>query len=111
MEDMLWKFPHIGQNIFKKLSNKNLAKCRAVTRTWEHFINNEKFYQQRVHFEMRQKEKDDNGLTPLHEAAESGQLSECKSIIDHVENKNPGTVLNLTRNVSMRTKFCQIVVK
>ena len=89
MEDMLWKFPHIGENIFKKLSNKNLAKCKKVSRSWEYFITNEKFYKQRVHYEMKQKEKLMFGDTPLHEAARDGQLLECKLIIDHVEDKNP----------------------
>ena len=35
------------QQIFKKLSNKNLAKRKKVARTWEHFIINEKFYKQK----------------------------------------------------------------
>ena len=60
MEDMLWKFPHIGENIFKKLSKKNLAKCKKVSRSWEYFITNEKFYKQRVHYEMKQKDKDNH---------------------------------------------------
>ena len=38
MEDMLWKYPHLGEDVFKKLSNKNLAKCKKVARTWESFI-------------------------------------------------------------------------
>ena len=68
MEDMLWKFPHVGQQIFKKLSNKALAKNKKVARTWKHFITNEKFYKQKVHYETRQKENP-SGETPLHEAA------------------------------------------
>ena len=48
MEDMLWKFPHVGADVFKKLSNKNLAKCKKVARTWECFINNERFCKERV---------------------------------------------------------------
>ena len=71
MEDMLWKFPHVGQQIFKKLSNKNLAKCKKVSRSWEYFITNEKFYKQRVHYEMKQKDKDFLGMTPLHKAAKA----------------------------------------
>ena len=88
MEDMLWRFPHIGVGIFKKLSNKNLAECKKVARTWKHFVINEKFYKVKVHYEMKQKELDRFGRTPLHNAARDVQLSECKLIIDHVENKN-----------------------
>ena len=48
MEDMLWKFPHVGEQIFTKLSNKNLAKCKKISRSWDYFITNEKFCKQRV---------------------------------------------------------------
>ena len=89
MEDMFWKFPHINANIFKKLSNKNLAKCRKVGRTWADFIKNERFYKQRVKYENIQKVGDEKEETPLHKAAKVGDLEKCKLIIKHVENKNP----------------------
>ena len=89
MEDVFWKFPHLGKQIFKKLSNKNLVKSKKVAKTWEYYIANEKFNKQKVQFETKQKEKDVNGTTPLHEAARYGNLQECKMIIDNVENKNP----------------------
>ena len=89
MEAMLWKFPHIGEGIFKKLSNKNLAKCKKVARNWGQFINNKRFYKQKVKYEMIQKNKDEDGRTQLHKAAKAGQFEECKQIFDHVENKNP----------------------
>ena len=37
MEEMLWKFPHISNQIFKKLSNKNLVKSQKIARTWKFF--------------------------------------------------------------------------
>ena len=52
MEDMLWRFPHIGEQVFKKLSNRNLAKCRKVARTWERFNANQRFYKQREPFNI-----------------------------------------------------------
>ena len=81
MEDMLWKFPHVGADVFKKLSNKNLAKCKKVARTWECFINNERFCKERVKYELIQKKKDKWAWTPLHHAVETGQVMECKLII------------------------------
>ena len=69
MEDMLWKFPHVGKQILMKLSNKNLAKSKKAARTWDHFITNERFYKQKVHYENKQKEMNQFGETPLHEAA------------------------------------------
>ena len=89
MEDMLWKFPHVGEGIFKRLSNKNMVKCKKVCRNWEYFITNKRFHKQRVVFEMRQKKVDKYGWTPLHTAARAGELSECKQIMKYVENKNP----------------------
>ena len=78
MEDMLWKFPHVGKQIFKKLSNKNLSKTKKVARSWEHFIINEKFYKQKVYYEIKQKKKDpDDDWTPLHDAAKKGKFLEC----------------------------------
>ena len=89
MEEMFWKFPHIGEQTFKILSNKNLEKCKIVCRSWYHFIKNDKFCEQRVHYENIQKKKGKFGKTQLHRKAKDGQLSECRLIIDHVENKNP----------------------
>ena len=55
IEEILWRFPHIGEKIFKNLSNKNLVKCKIVSKSWNHFIINQKFYQQRVRYEELQK--------------------------------------------------------
>ena len=86
---MLLRFPHLGIGIFKKLSNKNLAKCKEVGRSWERFIVNEKFYKLKVYYEMEQKKIDYYGDTPLHKAAINNQVSKCKLIIRHVEEKHP----------------------
>ena len=92
MEDMLWKFPHVWQQIFKKLSNKNLAKCKKVAKTWEKFITNENFYKQKVHYETKQKERLHYGRTYLNDKAGAGGesvLKEFKLIFDNVEDKSP----------------------
>ena len=115
MEDMLWKFPHVGKRIFKKLSNKNLVKCKEVGRSWEYFITHEKFYNEKVKYELIQKKRDEIGRTPLHEAAEAGQFPECKMIIDHVENKNPqdirrkNTPLHLAA-IYGHVAICQLII-
>ena len=89
MEDMFWKFPLIGNQIFKKLSNKNLTKCKEVSQTWERFITNEIFYKQRVHHENLQKNQNRNfyGETYLHKAAREGLLSNCKLVVENIENR------------------------
>ena len=111
---MLWKFPHVGNQVFKKLSNKNLAKSKKVARTWESFINNEKFYQQKVHYETQQKKKGKNGGTPLHKAAKEGKFLECKLIMDNVEDKNPKNNTGWTPYHSAAWKghlsVCQLII-
>ena len=91
MEDMFWKFPLIGNQIFKNLSNKNLTKYKEVSRTWERFITNEIFYKQRVQhgYENLQNKRNRNfyGETYLHKAARKGLLSNCKLVIENVENR------------------------
>ena len=72
---MLWKFPHVGERIFKKLTNQNLAKCKKVTRSWDHFIIKANFSAQRKrrdYYEAIQKMKNEQGDTPLHEAFRKG---------------------------------------
>ena len=86
---MLLKFPHIGKQFFEELSNENLINSKEVCRTWHDFITSEKFYKQRVYYETIQKKKDQYGLTAFHKAAEIGDLSEFKLIINNVEDKNP----------------------
>ena len=114
MEDILWKFPHVGKQIFKKLSNKNLAKSRKVAKTWEYFITNEKFYKLKVYYETKQKKRDRTGNTPLHHAAIDGNLLECKLILDNVEVKNPEDNLRRTplhwaaRNGHL--SICQLII-
>ena len=96
MEEILWRFPHIGEETFKKLSNKSLVKCMTINRTWYHFITNEKFYKLRVQYENEQKIVDKFGNTPLHKAAKYGDISKCKLIIENVENKNPANLYKIT---------------
>ena len=81
------RFPHLGEKIFKVLSNKNVIKCNIVGRSWHLFITNDKFYKKRIFYENLQKDVD-NGFTPLHTAATTGDFQKCKLIIEHVENKN-----------------------
>ena len=97
MEEVILRFPHLGEKIFKILSNKNVVKCNLTSRSWHIFIKNKEFYKQRVFYENLQKDTL-SGNTPLHLAAKIGDLQQCKLIIENVENKNP--------NDSRFTVFC-----
>ena len=43
MEEVILRFPHLGRQIFEKLDNQSLSKCRIIGKTWKSFIDNEKF--------------------------------------------------------------------
>ena len=43
MENILLRFPHLGQQIYESLKTKQLRKCKRVGRSWKTFINDQKF--------------------------------------------------------------------
>merc|ERR1719228_2171738 len=100
------------------MDQKSLANCRMVSTSWKKFLEKQKFYwirmikayilfpkvYQRIFrlssvenirqyfLEVREFYKNDVsevGQTPIHFAAQNGQLLICKTILSHVENKNP----------------------
>ena len=38
MEEVLLRFPHIGEGIFESLDEKSIETCRRLCRTWKNFI-------------------------------------------------------------------------
>ena len=42
MDEILLRFPHLGQQIFEKLDSNMLARCVEVKRQWKTFLNEEK---------------------------------------------------------------------
>ena len=48
IEEILTRFPHIGEQIFANLDDQNLTKCREVCDTWMTFLNNEKLIWTRI---------------------------------------------------------------
>ena len=42
MDEVLTRFPHVGEQIFANLDDQNLAKCREVCDPWMTFLDNEK---------------------------------------------------------------------
>ena len=43
MEHVLLRFPMVAQWLFEQLNAESLVNCRSVTRTWQQFIDNQKF--------------------------------------------------------------------
>ena len=44
MEEVLLRFPHLGQNIFESLADQDLAQSREISQMWKHFLDVEKFF-------------------------------------------------------------------
>ena len=42
MEDLLTRFPHLGEKVFECLDNEAVAMCKSVGRTLNVFLDNEK---------------------------------------------------------------------
>ena len=42
MEEVLVRFPHIGNQVFQQLDNEDLIKCRKISPSWNEFIGNQK---------------------------------------------------------------------
>ena len=42
MEEASFRFPHIPEQILKKLNNASLTKCRLVSHSWQYMIDSQK---------------------------------------------------------------------
>ena len=127
MEDVLTRFPHLGENILQKLDSKSLIECKEVNRAFKKFMKVEKcsylraiqWYTNYSESLMREiVEKSGAAIiivsvlreifgnfargtkqnskclqnwenTPLHFAANSGQLGAYQLIMENIDNKNP----------------------
>lgn len=41
MDEIFFRFPHIGKQIFDKTDNKSFGNCREVAKSWNTFLKNE----------------------------------------------------------------------
>ena len=48
MEEVNIRFQHISEQIFGYLGNESLANCKKVCRTWNNFIDGQKFFHARI---------------------------------------------------------------
>ena len=49
MEEILLRFPHIGEAIVKQLSNEDDSKLREVSRTWQNFVDTPRIFDWRMY--------------------------------------------------------------
>ena len=43
MEEVLLRFPHIGEQVFEELGDQNLIQCLSVSRNWKNLLEDCKF--------------------------------------------------------------------
>ena len=91
MHDLMLKFPHLPEQIFQKLNNESLLKCREVAKSWQNIIDGRNYPWLRIVNIPTILKK---GSKYLHLAAKNGQIEAYKEALNEKENKN------------MRTKFC-----
>ena len=85
MEQLILRFPHVTEQIFQQLENKDLAKCREVKKLWQKFIDERNYPWLRI-VNIPTILRDGN--TYMHLAALCGQLDIFEKIIIKEENKN-----------------------
>ena len=42
VEEIFWRFPHLGKNILEELDNESLVKCREVNKWWQDFVDGQR---------------------------------------------------------------------
>ena len=47
-ENFLLRFPHLGQSVFENLDDKNLVKCKEMSRSWSFYMDRERFFWKRI---------------------------------------------------------------
>ena len=126
MEEILLRFSHIGQAIFKELNGRDFAMSREVNRSWYHFISGERALQKAYRKQIQDKiqilanEIDQNEgwrrfWMPFHLAAERGYLPVCQQIMDNTHDKIPKdnygqTPLHLAAK-NGHLSVCQLIVE
>ena len=44
IEEIFWRFPHLGIQIFEKLDHSSLVKCREISTWWKKFVDSDKTF-------------------------------------------------------------------
>ena len=113
MEEAFLRFPHITEQIFEKVTNASLTKCRLVSDSWQTMIDTQKeiwIRKIKIHIDCSQvtvkkilRIKNTGRLIalanqiqqlytkedfPLHSAAKNGYLEIWHLIVENVQEKN-----------------------
>ena len=125
MEEILSRFPHIGENIFNELNSKDFCMSKEVNRSWNYFIKNQRILKKACKKRVQEKinnltiEDPRNGVwmktTAFHLAAKKGYLPVCQQIMENSDDKNPKDRFGWTPLHKAAQKghlsVCQLIVR
>ena len=81
------KFPHLPEQIFQKLNNESLLKCREVSSSWQNTIDGRNYPWQRI---VNIPTILDSRNVYLHLATKSGQIQAFLTAHSEEQDKNTG---------------------
>ena len=112
------RFPLLGDNIFNELDSKDFCKSKEVSRSWGHFIRNERVLQKAYKKRIQEKIQiltEETGVEPLYLAAERGYLPVCQQIMENANDKNPKDWFEVTplhkAAQNGHLSVCQLIVE
>ena len=129
MEEILSRFPHLGEGIFKELNGKDFCKSMEVKRSWNYFIRNQRVLQKayKAYKAIQEKiqalsnEIENSNFrrqmkhTPFHLAAERGYTPVCQQIMENADDKNPKDISGWTplhwAASNGHLSVCQLIVE
>jgi len=82
MTEIIERYPHVAEQIFKELDNKSLSKCREVAKSWKDLIDRRNYPWTRI---VTGKILKGTRYPYLHLAVETGQQDMFKKILDESE--------------------------
>ena len=102
IEEIFWRFPHLGTQILEKLDDTNLVKCREISSWWKKFVDSDKTIliqqiQERISLSnpsVKKTLQKENHET-LQELADSSKKSFDSAVIRFDNSKEKPTTLEL----------------
>ena len=95
VEEIFWRFPHLGTQILEKLDNTSLVKCREISSWWKKFVDSDKTFwikQIQEHISMSnssvKKILQKENYETLQELAESSKKSFGSATVIYKEKPN-----------------------
>ena len=124
MEEIMLRFPNIGQYIFKELNDEDFCKSMEVSQSWKFFISSDfkarKDLKERIQDKIQSLIKEIDGFwepkpTPFHLAAKRGYLPVYQQMMENANDKNPkdGTGMTPLHHAAQNghLSLCQLIVE